>query len=67
MSDEMLNRDERADWPRCSHPECIGIAIPDRGGKCLAHLDEDDLSDVLKALSDSSIYMNGQRSTNRQK
>jgi hypothetical protein len=50
MSDETLNLDERADWARCtSHPECIGIAIPDRDGKCLAHLDEDELSDALKA------------------
>ena len=50
--DEMAKLEGQVDWQTCtSHPECIGIAIPDRSGRCLAHLEESELRQELTSLS----------------
>ncbi len=44
-----MGGDEGVGWPTCSEDECIGIRL-DKGGKCLAHADEEDLDAELKRL-----------------
>ena len=54
--------DQPVDWQTCSSPDCIGVAIPDRGGKCLAHLDEADLSAALQLMTqEKSLDVRGVR------
>jgi Pentapeptide repeats (9 copies) len=47
-------------WPTCaSRVDCIGAAIPAAGGKCLAHLDHDELGQLRDIVAEGGLDARG--------